>query len=345
MDEALEIARGTGDQRTIAAVLSEFHRALHGPNAMPEAIAMADELESLAASLADDDIAFQALNLRLLATAALGQWERAQRTATQLAAMAERLRHIEGRRISLSWFVCAAFAQGRFDEAHQLIRELKVLLVNYPAADFEAMMGVLQFVEPWLGGHSALLRTLSERSRSGTTISPVWFAAEAGQLDDVNGLLAALPPTADNNRRFDYLWWNDIVGRTRIALRTGDRALASDLLDMLIPFADGHAQMGAVCFLGTGHFHLGTLHYVLGDFDAAIASYERAIELHQAMQARPWVAFAQAELAVALEARDAPGDVARANELRDASRAVAEELKLGLILETLDRPGGVLPDD
>ncbi len=341
-DEALTIARSLDDPRTLALVMAEYHRALHGPNTMPEALEMADELESLAAQLKDDAVAFQALNLRLIATAELGMWEEAQQTAASLEQVGDRLRHIEGRRITLSWKISTSTAQGRFDDGAAHIAELKKLLSKYQIEDFGRMFGALSFVPLWLKGHSGLLYKASLKPGVAAAYSCAWFAADAGLLNEASSHIADLPDPRAVSERFDYMWWNDVVAQTRVALRTGDADLARVVYDIALPYADGNAVMGLINFFGTGRHHLGSLCMTLGDYDAAIANYEASLERTMVMGARPFHALTQAELAQALDSRGNEGDRERAKELRELARAVAEELELGLVIETLNEPEHVM---
>ena len=204
------------------------------------------------------------------------------------------------------------------------------------------MFGALEFIPLWLQGHSALLYKVSLRPGASASYSPAWFAADAGLLDEAVSHMAELPRANEASERLDYLWWNDVVAQTRVALRTGNEALAQEVYDTMLPFADGNAVMGLVTFFGAGRHHLGSLCTVLGDYDAAIENYEASLERTALMGARPFHALTQAELAHAHDLRGADGDHERAVQLRELSRVVADELELGLVADTLNEPERVM---
>jgi uncharacterized protein HemY len=80
--------------------------------------------------------------------------------------------------------------------------------------------------------------------------------------------------------------------------------------------------------LGPASLYLGMLAATMERWDEATAHFEGALELSEAMGARPWLARAQAEFAAMLTARGAPGDRERALGL--AEQAIETGRELGL---------------
>ena len=89
VDESMSIARELGDDRLLAAVINERHRALHGPDVAQLGVEDAAELEAIGIRLGDPLLQFQAINIRLLASFALGDFELARDSVDQLAAAAQ----------------------------------------------------------------------------------------------------------------------------------------------------------------------------------------------------------------------------------------------------------------
>lgn len=334
-DEALEIARSLDDKRTLATVLAEVHRGLHGPNATMEALAASEELEELAVELGDDMVALQALNLRLLSEFELGRWVDLAERSEQLDRVAERIGTIEGKRISLLWRGTVAALQGD-DETHKLhITSLDNLIVAFPAAVRSIMIGASSMMMPWLRGQSrALLEFVSPLAGPFTR---ALFAADSDQLDLALQLVAEGGGSEHLETDQNYLFFHDALALTRTAARSGNKALASQLYETLAPLSGRNARMGLVSFLGAVDHHLGSLAVVLDRPDVAITHFTEALERHRSMQARPWIALTAAELARVLRTTGADGH----EDLAEEARRIATELGLLLVLETL----GELPSE
>lgn len=331
-DEALEIARSLGDKRTLATVLAEVHRALHGPVATLEAFDASEELEHLAAELGDDMVAFQALNLRLQVEFELGRVDDADETARRLAQVADRIGTIEGKRIGLLWKSTLASSRGDTETQQQTIGELTQLLTAYPPSARAIMVWASELVLPWLQGLEA---TGGELEQSYAPLfTKAFLAADSGRphaalrhVEDGGG-----PDHPINNQ--NYMFFHDLFAMTRTARSAGDTALARDLYDILQPFSGRSARMGLVAFLGAVDHHLGSLAAVLGETDTAVEHFSSALQQHRRMKANPWVALTLAELA-SVQRSAGQGDH---EEPAAEARQIAEALNLGLVLETLDQP-------
>lgn len=328
-DEALEIARSLDDKRTLATVLAEIHRALHGPNATVEALEASRELEILGAELGDDMIALQALNLRLLSEFELGDWADLAGRAEQLEQVAQRVGTIEGKRISLLWQATVASLQGDEDTHRRHVSELGELIAAFPPAVRTIMLGASGMMLPWLQGHSAVLLEFS-KSFAGP-FTKALFSTECGQVELAQGYVVDGGGAAHLLDDQNYLFFQDAIAMTRTAMHSGDAALAAEVYDILRPLSGRNARMGLVAFLGAVDHHLGSLCVVLGRPAEAIAHFTAALSRHRQMEARPWVALTAAELAEVLRSTGASGH----EGLVEEAQRIANDLGLGLVLDTL----------
>lgn len=328
-DEALEIARTLDDKRTLATVLAEVHRALHGPNTTQEALEASEELERLAAELGDDMVALQAVNLRLHVEAELARVDDIRASADRLGQLASRVGTIEGTRVQLLWLATVASARGEADEHRRLSAELSQLLASYPAAVRGIMVGASALMLPWLQGQSSMLYQVV--SRTGNPLTMAFLAADSGDLEATVEHLADGGGPEQTLSDQNYMFFHDAFAMTRAARRLGDLALAAKVYEMLLPYSGRNARMGLVSFLGAVDHHLGSLAALLGKVDLAVGHFNAAIAQHRRGLLRPWVALSLAELSVVL--RDSGSD---ARQTEAEARAIADELGLALVIETLD---------
>lgn len=335
VDEAMEYARSIDDPRLLATLLADHHRALHGPNAAEEALAISHELESLAIPLDDDLVAFHALNWRVIASLELGAWDEAVTAGSQLGTVGDRLRNIEGRRLSIMWQIVQTQISGDFRACRDHVAEISALLESYPNHELLRFLAVFNMPGIWLTGHFGLI--YQSRSQLDPPESWLaWFAAESGSLSEANGHLDRAGPPRNIEDKSDYLWWLDAVALTRSASILGRADLAEQIYDVMLPYRSHNSVLGVACFLGTAEHHLGTLCVTLGRFDLAINHFDRALERYESMDAVPFIALARAELSNALTARGRTEDAALAAELREQADAVARSHRLALVTTTLE---------
>src|SRR6201999_306555 len=107
-DEALALARGTGNQRTLAAVLTHRGWALDGPGDVDDALAVATELLGLGTALNDPELRLEGLRIRVAAQFEKGEHAAATATALTMKQLAEEVRHPEFIRLATMWDITQA---------------------------------------------------------------------------------------------------------------------------------------------------------------------------------------------------------------------------------------------
>lgn len=334
VDEAMATARSIDDPRQLAGLLADQHRALHGPNVAQEALATADELQSLATKLDDDVVSFQALYVRMIASLEVGLWEVAKTTGAEIEEVGHRLRNIEGRRIGLMWRVVQAQVAGDTASCRAAITELTELLEGYPDEELSRFVAIFIMPGVWLSGRLELMyQARSDRDPQHGWMA--WFAAESGLLDEAAEHLRLAGSARDIEARSDYLWWLEAVALTRTAKVLGRVEMAAELYEIMLPYRSHNSMLGLAGFLGTAEHHLGTLSAVANRLDDAVDHFDRALDRYSSMGAVSFTALAQAELSNALDLRGGSGDADRASKLRTQASMVAESHKLALVANTL----------
>ncbi len=333
-DEAETIARRLDDQATVAAVL--YHRcwALDGPRDVDDQLAAATEILRLGEELGDHELLLEGLRVRLTARFRRGDFELATDTAATLAGLARELRHPEFLRMATMWDVVVAALEGRHAHAQVHSDELRARLhqIGHPQTELISIGQAIptMWLRGGLGDTAGFIDDIAARWPE-MRIWPAlkaWVGAELGADEEVRTILGAISPSTPATLDENYLWWGTIVALTRAAISVGDQVWAQALYDLALPFARHNATIGLAAFLGAVAHHLGVLAGTLRRWDAACAHLEAALERHQTMSARPFVALTQVEYAGILVSRNAPGDRERARDLRAAALATAADLGL-----------------
>ena len=308
-DRSLSVARGTGDRRTLATVLSHRCWALDGPGDVADARAVADEILGIGAELGDPEVTLEGLRIRLAAQFENGQQSAAAQTARDMKRLAEKVRHPEFIRLAAMWDVTLANMEGRFADAEELAGELDRRLQRIGHSQAQVIALAQTFSRRWLQGRAAeyvpTFEALSalEPANLTWTASTAWCLAAAGARDEAASLLAATGPAAAANADKNYLWWAVIVGFSIAADVTADRRWARALYELAAPYAGNNCTLGVACFLGAADHWLGVLAGTAGRFTAATAHLEAALARHRDMGARPWTALTQEAYARVLAMR------------------------------------------
>jgi class 3 adenylate cyclase len=102
--------------------------------------------------------------------------------------------------------------------------------------------------------------------------------------------------------------------------------------------------------LGAGARYMGLLEAATGRLDAAIEHHALALELHERMAARPWIATTLLDQADAWLRRGGPGDETQAIAALDRALGIAHDIGMTPLAERavalkLEAQGAVLPTD
>ena len=340
-DRSVAMARGTGEQRTLAAVLVHRSWALDGPDDVDDALEVASEILGIGAELRDPELRLEGLRIRVGAQFEKGEHSVATATALAMKELAEEVRHPEFIRLAAMWDVTIANMEGRFADAEELAGELGRRLARIGHS--QAQVIPLAQIFPWavLQGraseHIPILEGLSayEPANIAPPAVMAWCLAETGDLDRAADLLRRTGPDAVAGADKNYLWWAVIVGFSGAVDLVGDRQWAEVLYDLAIPYAGHNCTLGVATFLGAADHWLGVLAGAAGRFTEATQHLEAALRRHNDMGSRPMTALTQEAYGHVLTMRGEAADIERARGLTASAMRTAGELGLAAIR---DRP-------
>jgi hypothetical protein len=155
------------------------------------------------------------------------------------------------------------------------------------------------------------------------------MAARVGRLDEATAALGRLSEPGLAGLPTSSTWLTGMVAIAETAALVGDAGTAGQAYRLLSPFVDLPVMpsLAVGCFGSAGRA-LGLVARAAGDLTGAIAHHQRAVDANLAIDNRPAVAISRADLADALAARAAGGDVARARVLWEQAHAAAVAMSL-----------------
>jgi DNA-binding SARP family transcriptional activator len=333
-EEALLIARRSGDPTAIASAVAGHWIAVEGPDRYRrgEGIAVGNELISLGEEVGDRETVFAGHDHRLHSLWVLGDRAGIDVELQALGALADELRQP-----AQQWFVSTgrtmlALMEGRFDEAERLISE--TLAIGQGAQSWNA--GVSQRLQLFIlrraqGRLAELEETISQSVHEYPSLVRFRSAlahlyAELGRERDARATLDGLLARDLAHEYLDAEW---VFGTSLLSdpcARFGDERAVARLYSMLLPYEHLYAQAPTESIFGSVARGLGVLASALGRFDQAERHFEVAMEAERRMRARPWLAHTQHDVAAMLIARGSAGDAERADAFLSDALTTYREL-------------------
>jgi DNA-binding SARP family transcriptional activator len=329
-EQALALARETGDPNALTAALGVRIRLLYGTERVAERLSLAHQLLRLGVAQGDQRAVLAAVAYSLDA-----HFEIADRTAydTDVAELACRAAEVDtrmARNLLAGTGAMRALFEGQFGVVAQLSAEAvelsggradavsahaaRTALVSSEEGRFnEAIDRVQEWAERTDGHSVAYARITTLQARSGDL-----DAARAGLHRLTSGDLVAVPR--------DHLWQGVLSDLAETSGHLRDIERAARIYDYLgphrglLPTTGGH-----MCFGAVDRF-LGILAATLGRLEEAAGHYEAALELEERMKARPLAARTRYWYARALLERGGPADHDHASRLLQDALAIAEQL-------------------
>jgi tetratricopeptide (TPR) repeat protein len=333
-DDALALARETGDDRALASALYVWNIVNASATNYERRLARADELLALGRRSGADDVEAWALHFHAHHLAEGGDYAGFDADVAACDLIARRSNNA-----TWSWTVLVhramrAAMQGRFDDAEVLGNEAFEL----------GARSQHEVASATYGSHLICLRTWQGRLDE---LVPM-IAAAAGRYPGVPAIAASLPfahaeggraaEAAEaldrivGSRMLEHLpdaqsWSVAVAMLARTAALTGDAASARYCATLLGRLRDRHiVGPFADCYFGPAALYLGLCAVTTGALDEACSQLEAALRQASGVGARPVVAWTMAELADALERSAA--DAARIADLRATAVAELEALEM-----------------
>lgn len=357
-DAAMAEARRAGDDVSRAWALVAASLADVSPHGVPRRLRDTGEALRIAQATGEEEFVPTAYFLHLSALADLGMMAEIDRALGPAERLLTAFPWLTDERHA-AWFRCLrATIDGQADLAETIAGAALHLALQSGDPDARSVwVGQLAIIR-WMQGRVVELEPAFLHARQTAPHEPVWAVSLAwmwlrqGRRSAARSLIRSLPPFAD--LPVDRNWLATACILAIVAAELDEAELAAAVGAALVPFEDRLVTVGlGVTCWGTVSRPLALVSRTVGDIEGAIGHYRRAIETAARIGAHPWLAEAQAELAILLADQGSEGR-REAVELASEAAATGRALNLHSIepvaSRLLDRlrladgtPAGVAP--
>lgn len=285
-DEAITLARQSGDQRAIVAALAARCDALAGPDHVDERLAAAPEIIALAQQSGDPTLELLGRRLRVVAlleqrnvAGFVAETEAYARTAGKLGD------DFYGWYVDL-WRAMEAHADGRLDDARRLAEQASAAGSASGSRNAPLLCAALLFftyldageasraAEQWghILGQDPVLAEFNAPALSAL------LELACGRPDRARTLLDRFGPEGFDRFTKDQEWLTNVAQVVLAATRVGDRAIARRAYELLAPY-EGLGVFEGIAALdhGVADRFLALAAGCCGDGDATLRHTERAL--------------------------------------------------------------------
>lgn len=337
-EQALDIARRSGDSQALGEALVARHVALRGPGHAAQRLALSTELVQLGRRTGNLEVAGWGHGFRNADCMELGDIAAAEEDGEACGRLGERLRQplflwerglFRGMR---------ALLEGRLEEGERLAQEAAA--IGLPVdPDAEGLFGlqllILRTEQGRLGEVETALREFVEQYPR----MPAWRAVLAAAY-------AELDRRVETHREFERLaaqnfadiprdggWLPGVAALAETCAFLGDEPRAALLYDLLLPAAPYHVVVQSAVWKGSVTYYLGLLAATLRRWECASQHFEAASDAHRRLGAAPWLARTLYAYARMLLARGVDSQRQRADRMLADARAMAREIGMPVLMK------------
>ncbi len=329
--EAVDMARSTGDLRTVAFTLRAALLILWEPTETEKELVFADEVVRLAEQAGDKELLASGHFWRAILQMWLCDVQSFEAERARSAQLADELKQPLLKRGVLQLTACHLAMTGDLEQAERVAHEAFELgQMLGPAA--LSIYGVQLIAIRWAQGRVAELEPIVRAQAEANPQIPAWrctlafIHAESGQHDAARAAFDELAERGFALSR-DAAWPIGIARLSLACALLGDEQRADTLYDLFAPYAGKNVVVGpAVSSAGSADRYLGLLAATMSRWDAAEQHFHDAIEQNERMGARPFTAFTMYDYARMLLRRSEAGDAGRAHDLLDRALVIARDV-------------------
>ncbi|MFZ1121343.1 MAG: adenylate/guanylate cyclase domain-containing protein [Candidatus Binataceae bacterium] len=338
-DEAVAVARRTGDPRALVSAFWVQNEINWGPENVEARLAAATEIAALAESVGDYQRALRAREMRFAALLEMGDVVALTSEVHTYRALAAKW----GERFGIVERFNAALAllKGDFDEA---ARQIEELWRHARRRQDPALLTCAGYLEEFMATERAQIDPAKIESTRKAQIasSPAMaivarvglalFHSVTGRRAEAGAELESLAKDDFAVIPRDWNWLANFCWLALVCIGVNDVERAGFIYRCLLPYANRNVTIGwgDMAYGSVGRF-LGMLAWKIGKFEEAQAHFEQALRLEKRMGSRLWAAYTQFEYGRMLVKRNHTGDREEALSLIQESLDAASDIGLKLL--------------
>ena len=325
-DEASELARSSGDARTLAHVLIARCISILAPSTLEERRRNTAELVDLTTELGDPVLRFWATYLVSEAAGERGDFDELDRALAEMHSQAEEVGQPTMRYFHTYVSSARTRMRGRLEEAEALADAVGetgepdalmfsgtlAVMVQLDQGRFEELLEILPVLAEDLPGIPAY--------KSGIALAH-W---ELGDSDEAGRCVQEAARRDFDNLPHDQAWSTAMTNWAEVAAHIGPPGAVEVLYEKLAPWAHQVAWNGLTTN-GSVARYVGLLAGALGRHDEAQEHFAAAAEVHERADAPIFLARTRVDWAHSLLAADAADGAGRAREMLEQALATARE--------------------
>jgi tetratricopeptide (TPR) repeat protein len=287
-DEAVAVARRTGDRLALLETLTRPYLALAIPQALDLRVARTREAVRLAEAANDPVAAFWAIHYAAMDSLEAADADEMDRRLDRACALARRLGQPFLVWADLRHRSLRALLKGDAQEAERLATEAFQVGSEAGEPDAAVMFGSQLAAVRRHQGRLGELDSLLTQAAADNPGIPAIHAPEAlaylesGHPERARPLLEQVCAT---DLPLDVTWLATMTLWAEVAAQLGDQTAASTLYERLRPWHDRVASITTIFCFGAVAHALGQLDALLGRTDQAVANFEVAMAIHERLGA------------------------------------------------------------
>lgn len=331
-DEALEVARASGDPSTLLHVHHLCFDARWNPESLPDRVSTVEEMERLSAH-SDDMGRFRAAFRKVAVSMETADGAGLEGALGEMERIAARTEQPFMEWLSTMTRFCERLMVGRVEEAEALAE--RSLAIGTASGEAEALpvYGALLAEVRWHQGRLGELLPLLEESAAtlpipGLHMMVAMGLAEAGQVADSRAIVESYVDAGWQNVPFDEVWLATLGLATEVMVAVEMSSAAESVYQRILPYRDQFMFTRTTTF-GSVERTLGQLAALAGDHHSSADHFDRADAVHEAMRADLWLAYGRVNRAWALVRA---GDAQAARPWLDQAVAAGERMGAQRIL-------------
>lgn len=310
-DEAVALARKTGDPATLAAVLSNTFYAYWAPDTLAKRAEHVRELKALVPELQDPHLEVLARIWDTHVAIELGDFARAGAAVERVQAIAAQTRQPTHRWRATNTAGSLTCMRGELEAAERLVAQALQIAQEAGEADAAMFYGATIANIRLYQGRAADVIGLIEQTAANYPGLPAWEAALGraycfiDRRTEAAELLARAAAKRFEHVRHDTARTSTLALYADVAAQTGSVDAARMLSELLEPYADHFVWNGLVGY-GHARMYLALLAATLGRHEQSDAEFAFACEFHHEHGLRVWEARSELGWAEALADRGEP---------------------------------------